>query len=362
MNEKATKTSGKNNAKLYDPLFWEALGINPKNGLPIKLGGSKVTLPDDVRKLIRIKDEQEFCNRIIWYNTGLTINSMQLERLLYYKYRLAFFFFNGGFWAMPFTLASKGDLDFYAMENYIKPLPLNDNASEEARKVLSDLTFKVVKEPLLTASPQDLTQSAVIIRDYTPQWDIQNAIPRQVLQDGLISFESDIIPYLRTSLINSCGVIGVKVNDPQETADVIEGANAMDSAAKKGTPWIPLNQKLDRQPLTGTGARTAQDYLMAYQSIDNMRQSFLGVNKSGIYDKSQYVNEAGVKLNQPIGFPLTDCLRNRQDACNIINSIWDLNITAEMSETALGMDYNNDGIANDSDNPLQSEKEDNNND
>lgn len=324
-------------------------GINPKTGLPIKLSGRKDTLEPDLKKLLRVKDESEAVNRYNWYNTGLTINSNMLERFLYYKYRLGFFYFNGGFWVMPITLGGNGSLDFYNLENYVTPVPWNNSASAEQKKVLSNIQLKVIKEPMLSVSPQDFENSCVIIRDYTPQGDIQGGIPRATLQDGIISLEASILPYMRTNLMNNTGIMGIKVSDQEEYNDVIDAANSVDEAAKNGDPWIPLMQKLDRQPLNNGGSSDSGTYLQAYQSIDNLRQSFLGVNKSGVYDKSQYINTVQATQNVPTSFPLTDGLKLRQDACNIINSIWPLGIYCETSETVLQADTDGDQLADDSD-------------
>ena len=60
-------------------------GINPKTGLPIKLSGSKCTLKEDLKKFLRLVDEQDAVNRYVWYNLPANITSQELERMLYYK-------------------------------------------------------------------------------------------------------------------------------------------------------------------------------------------------------------------------------------------------------------------------------------
>lgn len=52
-----------NNAKLFDPSLIINAGINPKNGLPIKFGNGDSALRDNIRKTLRIKDEQTAINR-----------------------------------------------------------------------------------------------------------------------------------------------------------------------------------------------------------------------------------------------------------------------------------------------------------
>ena len=59
-------------------------GINPKTGLPIKFGGSKFGLKENVKKALRVIDEQDAVNRYVWYNLPANITSQEVERMLYY--------------------------------------------------------------------------------------------------------------------------------------------------------------------------------------------------------------------------------------------------------------------------------------
>lgn len=45
-----------------------------------------------------------------------------------------------------------------------------------------------------------------------------------------------------------------------------------------------------------------------------------------------------------VGLVLQDSLKIRQDFCDIVNSIWGLGIWCEVSEVALGIDNNMDGV------------------
>ena len=53
-------------AKLPDlETLWQA-GINPKTGLPTKFGSSKCTIKEDIKKYLRLIDEQDAVNRYVW--------------------------------------------------------------------------------------------------------------------------------------------------------------------------------------------------------------------------------------------------------------------------------------------------------
>lgn len=337
-----------NNASMYDPNWLIQAGINPKTGLPLKWGNDKTHLYENVKKLLRIKDEQTAVNRYSWFNTFLEMPSNAVERFFYYKFQLGFFYFNGRFYIMPFAL--DGGLDFYGRENLVHPVPYNEDnsdASKRLKEVLSQIKLRPVREPLSNPTREDMLNSVVIIQDYTPQASIGSGIPRATLQDGIIDFEARIIPYMRTAMILATGIKGVRVADADEEQDILEGSESADESALRGNPWIPLRTKLDFSELAGN-AGTSQEYLLAMQGIDNFRESCYGVNSGGLFTKKQYTNRDEIAMNSQIDFPLTDGLRLRQDACDIINSIWGIGITCEISETALGADTNGDGIADDS--------------
>ena len=40
-------------------------GINPKTGLPTRVGNCKCTTKEDIKKALRIIDEQDACNRYV---------------------------------------------------------------------------------------------------------------------------------------------------------------------------------------------------------------------------------------------------------------------------------------------------------
>ena len=52
-------------AKIPDlETLWQA-GINPKTGLPAKLSGRKCTIKEDIKKYLRLIDEQDAVNRYV---------------------------------------------------------------------------------------------------------------------------------------------------------------------------------------------------------------------------------------------------------------------------------------------------------
>lgn len=52
-------------AKLPDLMALYQAGINPKTNLPVKLVGDKKHLKEDIKKFLRLVDEQDAVNRYV---------------------------------------------------------------------------------------------------------------------------------------------------------------------------------------------------------------------------------------------------------------------------------------------------------
>ena len=254
------------------------------------------------------------------------------------------------FFVMPFAL--DGTIDFYGRFNTIHPVPMAEGNTDEEKAqyknqaaILSQLKLKVLydvpEEPL-----DDPSQYCVIIRDYCQQLS-QTIIPRQVVQDGLLDVMADCIPFMRTTLLNSTGVQGMRVGSEDEQSNVQAANMSVDRAALNGEKWIPVIGTLDFQDLTGGQVSRGEDYLMAMQSLDNFRLSTYGLENGGLFEKKQYQNNAQTMLNGSgqVGNPLQDSLSYRQRSCDIANAIWGIGMACEVGENALSLDTDMDGNA-----------------
>ena len=108
--------------KMYDPNTLIQAGINPKTGLPVKMGGTPCTLKDDIRKLLRVKDGQTAINRFKWDGLPKGLDPEMIERILYYKGQGAFFYMemDDKWYFLPYAL--DGTVDVYGRYMGIVPL------------------------------------------------------------------------------------------------------------------------------------------------------------------------------------------------------------------------------------------------
>ena len=233
-------------AKLPDIKTIIQAGIDPKTMMPIKLIENAESDKNDFRRLFRIIDEQDAVNRYKWHNLPANISSEFLERMLYFKGQVCFFYFEelDEFFFLPFAL--DGTIDFYGRFNTIHPIPFaagttDDKLKDLVKKQETLLSLKkliVIKEPkeLEELTIEDFKNSAVILYDYQPQMNVNNIIPRQILNDCLLDQMSEIMPYMQTALLAGTGIKGMRVNDADAAAET--------ERASKQIRYSALSKKL----------------------------------------------------------------------------------------------------------------------
>lgn len=338
-------------AKLPDlQTLWQA-GIDPKTGLPIKLVGSgKVALKEDIKKFLRLVDEQDAVNRYVWYNLPANITSQELERMLYYKGQLCFFYDKNleEFYFMPYAL--DGTIDFYGRYNTIHPVPMTSGTEDKGNKAqaqyLASLKLKCVYGMKLPEdlTEKDFTECTVLVHDYTKQL-AQTILPRVTVNDPILDVMAECIPFMRTSLLASTGVKGVRVNDADQAASVADGNRGLEHGAIAGQPFVPIIGNVEFQELTNGNVAKAEEYMLAMQSLDNLRLSGYGIDNGGLFEKKAHELQSEADINGgPVGLILQDGLSIRQNFCNIVNSIWDLGIWCEPAQNVSGADIDGDGV------------------
>ena len=333
------------------------LGINPVNGLPLRYDNTLSWISKaDVKKNLRIIDEQDAVNRFTWYNLPSGLNSRLVERILYYRGQGAFFQLNNKFYFLPYAL--DGNIDVYGRYRSITPLPFNGQTQtgddkKQDRAWIQGLSLKPryeieLIEDFADKTPEEiqayLDESCVILKDYTEQQGEMN-ISRKDLNDPILDIMSECIPFMRTALLNNTGVLGMRVGSETEKTRVREAAGGINKAALNGEMYVPIVGELEFQELNSGTIGKSEEYLLAMQALDNLRLSFYGIENGGLFQKKAHILQAEQEMNSgSTGLILRDSLKYRQDFCNIVNSIWGLGIWCEPSEVITNVDMNGDGI------------------
>lgn len=348
---------------MVDPNLLVQAGIDPKTGLPIKAGADvSHILKGDVKKNLRIMDEQNAVNCFTWYNLPSGINAHLLERILYYKGQGMFFYMEdiNKFFFLPYAL--NGTIDVYGRFTEVTPLPFNGTtkAGEKDKPWIQGLTRECVYEVELPENYinedgsvniegvlKAQNSKCVLLHDFTQQIS-QTNISRQILNDPLLDVMSEMIPFARTALLNGTGIQGMRVGSEDDAANVELAAQATTNAALTGKKWVPVVGNIEFQDFGTATVAKAEEYFLALQSLDNLRLSFYGLDNGGLFQKKSHMLEAEQEMNQGnVGLIMRDRLQNRQDFCTLVNSIWGLNMWCEISETVIGVDKDGDMVAGD---------------
>lgn len=349
-------------AKMKDVHSIVAAGMDPKTGLPIKISDIDCALKDNIRKNLRVVDEQDAINCFTWYNLPSGLNARLVERILYYRGQGMFFYMEeiNKFLFLPYAL--NGTIDVYGRFTSVTPLPFNGTTKvgEKEEPWIQGLNRECVYEVELPENYIDengniledeilkvQNSKCVLLKDYTEQMS-QTNITRQVLNDPILDVMAEMIPFARTALLNGTGVAGVRVSNDDEGFNVQLASEALNHAALSGKKWIPITGGIELQELTGGNISKSEEYFLALQALDNFRLSLYGLDNGGLFQKKSHMLEAEQEVNQGnVGLVMRDRLQNRQDFCTLVNSIWGLDIWCEISETVIGMDKNGDLVAGD---------------
>ena len=335
-----------NNARLPDINTLIQAGIDPKTGLPIRVDEEKCTLKNDIRRVLRVLDEQNAINRYTWFNLPNGLDGQLIERILYYKGQGMFFYMetDNTFYFLPYAL--DGSIDVYGRFKAVTPLPFNGTAQDKKDAWITGLT----KIPVYEVKEVDLDtflDGCVLLSDYSKQIS-QTNIPRQTLQEPILDAMAEAFPLARTSLIANSGIKGMRVNDEDQQSTVKAASRSITRAALNGDIWIPVVGNIEFQELTDGSALKSEEFLLYMQALDNFRLSLYGLDNGGLFQKKSHMLEAEQEMNAGnVGLVYQDGLALRQKFCNLVNSIWGLGIWVEPSETVLNLDYDQDGDIDD---------------
>lgn len=343
---------GKRVPTLPDTNTLMAMGYN-ENG--VKTGCSTIDgwLHDEIKKNLRVMDEQQFIHRYKWHNLPKGLSQELIERILYYRGTGVLFYSieMEQFYFLPY--ANTREIDCYGRFTEANPLPFTGTSDVKkdgkTKYWMPGLTLKQQYELCQGVEDiEDITGICIPLFDYTKQLS-QNIIPRQQLSEAILDLEADFIPYMKTALMNSTGVTGVQVGSEDEQADVQLASLAIDRAAKNQQKYIPfVGAGLKFQNLTTDNVAHSEEFLIAMQSIDNFRKMLIGLGEGNLFQTKAHMLQSQMDMaSTGVSMQYQDGLYQRQNFCNIVNSFFPIGMWCDEGETATGFDKDMDGIADD---------------
>ena len=354
-----------NNARIpnVEPSIAAGIPLKGKaNALAVKefinYGTSTNWRKENIRKQLRIIDEQDAVNRYKWYNLPCDLSSQEVERLIYYRGQLCFFYVPEieKFIFSPYAL--DGTIDYYGRYNTVHPVPWAEGLEKEKKAPLSaylankklDVLYGIPTDDekvIEWAEKFSEGKACVLVHDYTKQLS-QTNIARQILQDPLLDIMADCIPFMRTCLLAGTGVKGMRISNQADYPNVLDANDAFEKAALEGDQYVPIVGSVEFQTLTDGQILKAEEFLLAMQGLDNYRLSLYGLDNGGLFQKKSHMLEAEQSMNAgKAAIPLNDGLTIRQNFADIVNSITGLGLSVGIAEEVINADMNNDGMAYD---------------
>lgn len=340
-------------ASLYDEALAKTFGLTyaKSNGVTVlkPAKGSKGPaanpfLKGDIKMSLRVLDEQDAVHRYEWFNLPPGLDSELVERMLYYRGQLVFFYMDSGnqFFMLPY--GQIGVPDVYGRYLKVTPMVFGGTNQKDPETGKEKAFMTGFERQVCWQVPDDpkkilklIDEGSVIVRDYTPQLSGQ-CVPRADMMDGVLDMMAECFPMARTALIANCGVKGMRVQSEDAKGEVQAAAQSVYNAAMSGNPWIPVLGMQDFQELGEKGSLAVQDYLLDLQSLDNFRLSLHGLSSGGLFQKKTQLLEGENEMNATRAkAALLDGLSQRQRACDLINEIWGIGVSVEISEAALAM-------------------------
>lgn len=346
--------SKKNTPYLPDLNTLQAMGYDA-NG--VRTGASALDgwLKQEIKKNLRIMNEQQFIHRYKWHNLPEGLTQELIERILFYRGTAVGFYSPElkRFFILPYS--HKNEIDCYGRFKTLTPLLFtgSNKAQDKDGKLkefIPGLGLRAQYEVQVDGfeNLEDIYSRGIPLFDYSKQ-ESQIILPRSELSDALIDMEADLIPYMKTALMNSTGVVGMRTGSTDEAADVALASMAVDRAAKNQLKYVPMvGATAEFQDLTSDNVARAEEFLIAMQSIDNFRQMLMGLGQGNLFQTKAHELQSQYDMSVASVSPVyQDGLYQRQDFCNRWNSVFGTGIWCDEGQAATGYDSNLDGITSD---------------
>lgn len=290
------------------------------------------------------KHQTEFLERFKWEGLPDELNQDLIERILFYRFKGAFFRFNDKFWFMPFTLKSKTSkaVDPYGRYEYITPV-IFTGAWDIEKKEYDDIPFlpptiedesiPVMYGKLHGDRPED---PGIILTD-TSLNIAQDISPEAHTIGPFIEQLTDILVLINIDLINSAKVYTIVAKDAAQKGAIEKEFENLDARILSGKRVIVVVSDISKNELQELqGNKDSKDtsrYFQAYQSWDNLRKELIGIDNGGQFLKQEHMTDMENTLTGSEGNAiLRNALRMRQEFCELVNHYYGLNMSVSLCQ------------------------------
>jgi hypothetical protein len=315
---------------------------------------------DRINKSLEIRYRQQFINRFIWTGLPNSIDSQQLERMLYYRGTVGLFYdkYNEDFVILPVTMQTNKNIsaiDLMGRWNRAKPIPFN-GGSEDIKKSQNISLELIGSKDIIKGVPivnsyeeaiELIDDSCVLLNDYTPG-NSENLLTRKNLDLPFLEGSIELLKMIRTASLNSTGVQWVKVNNEAEANIMRQQFDVYDNLILNGTRYICVMSTSDIQEGATVSTTQMQEFWASWQSLDNLHMSCIGIANDGKPQKTSYQNIQEQALDNVGTNPvLLDSWLCRIKFCTIANALFGLQINCEILETGIANNQEKSNSVND---------------
>lgn len=295
----------------------------------------------DLRSIYYLLDNKHRLETIEQFNVeGLPdeLNKDLIERVLYFRFKGALFFYNERYYFLPFTLSgdSNSGIDSYGRYNEITPVLFTGQWADKDGKdiaFMSDLSFKAVYDK--TESLDDVENYAFILNDHSlgVSQDLQ---PMAYLIHPIIEQLKDILVLINIDLVTSAKVFYVRVESSEAKERVEKEFEDLDDRILNGRRVVAIVGDVAWQELQAKSPKDSSRYFQTYQSFDNLRKDIIGIANGGTFMKQEHITDQETELNSnSSSLVAANRLRMRTEWAELVNHYTGLNISWEPLEVEM---------------------------
>lgn len=309
-----------------------------------------------IRRLLDHKHMIETVERFEWINLPEEIPSDLIERVLYFRFKGALFRVNGRYIFLPFTLKGENAKTIDSYGRYLSIIPVlftgqwkmaGDGSIDEDIDFLPNKSWDVVYDlpqdeieaeyideetgisETISVGVPDADTKAVILTDSTLEIS-QDYTPMNYLIRPINEQLTDILVLVNMDLISSAKAFYIVAKDEAQKEAIEQEFAHLDQRILSGKRYVVVTAATDLKELTGSQVKDSARYFQSYQSIDNLRKDFIGVDNGGTFMKQEHTTNMETMKNSNSGSSvLNNALRVRKEFCRIVNKVFGLNIDVE---------------------------------
>lgn len=295
------------------------------------------------KRTMRNMDGLQAINRFEWHNCPAGLRSALIERVLYYRGQGMFFYDKTlmKYMFLPYALTNENEdhIDMYGQYQTVKPFTFNgkaeNNKKANGRRTPAEVYIGLItKVPIYDMVELEMTiaekgidwvrnECCIIIRDYTQQIS-EYTEPRSITQEAWIEAQAELPIFFRTALLKALQPNLLRVADQGSLDAVLAELQTVEDSIISGRTIIPVTSLMELQDISTPNAvnTLVEATLKAYDSLDLIRQSHLGINTKGAFQKQSGMQEGELSAGE-FNYVLHDGYLNRNEGLEMIKLIWE---------------------------------------